>query len=199
MIRCRTITFTKDLEWNDDNAPTEGNFSGTPTTQSVSQLDASLGGPIVRDKMWFFGSFRLTDLENGIGRTARQLAILESFSGMPLGGGRGTVPDFEPFQNGTDGFQPYLKLTAQLSPNHELSAYYKRDNESRMGATDSDYEPYAYTHSQGQLVGGKVTSVFVQLMDKSLQSDALSGAFSAAINQIEDWDLPEIRPYGWYY
>jgi hypothetical protein len=148
------------LEWNADNAPAEGNFSGTPTTQSVSQLDASLGGPIVRDKMWFFGSFRLSDLENGISRSAQQLSLLESISGMPLGGGRGTVPDFEPFRNTSDSFQPYLKLTAELSPNHELSAYYQRDKVSKSGATDSDYEPYSYSNTGGQLIGGRLTSVW---------------------------------------
>jgi hypothetical protein len=49
------------MDWNGDNSPTEGNFGGTPTTQKVSQLDVSLGGPVVRDKAWFFGSFRLAD------------------------------------------------------------------------------------------------------------------------------------------
>src|SRR5947207_1779283 len=42
---------------------------GTPTTAIVRQFDGGLGGPLVRDKTWFFGSVRRADLEAGISRT----------------------------------------------------------------------------------------------------------------------------------
>ncbi len=180
------------MQWNGDNAPTEGNFAGTPTTQKVSQLDASLGGPIVRDKAWFFGSFRLADLANGISRSPQQLAILESFSGMPLGGGRGSLPDFEPFDNVTESFQPYVKLTVQLDPNHELSGFYQRDDVSRSVGWDGDLERIYGGMSGGNLYGGKLTSIWgsattsqitVGYNDKTAQTD---------IDKVEERSGPEI-------
>ena len=148
------------MQWNGDNAATEGNFGGTPTTQKVNQLDASLGGPIVRDKAWFFGSFRIADLANGISRSPQQLAILESFSGMPLGGGRGSLPEFEPFDNVSESFQPYVKLTVQLDPNHELSGFYQRDDVRRSVGWDDDFERIGGGMSGGNLYGGKLSSIW---------------------------------------
>ncbi len=86
------------FEWNGDNATESGNFRGTPTISRVSQIDASIGGPIARDKAWFFGTLRYSDLGNSINRTPEQVEILESLSGAPLGG-RGNIPAFEPFNN----------------------------------------------------------------------------------------------------
>ena len=180
------------FQWNADNAPTEGNFAGTPTTQKVSQLDVAWGGPIVRDKAWFFGSFRLADLANGISRTPQQLAILESFSGMPLGGGRGSLPDFEPFDNVTDSFQPYVKLTFQIDANHELSGFYQRDDLSKSTVGDSDMERFYWSQTGGNLYGAKLTSIWgttttsqitVGYNDKTAQTD---------IAKVEDRSGPEI-------
>ncbi len=117
------------FQWNADNAPTEGNFAGDPNhPKGESVRDVAWGGPIVRDKAWFFGSFRLADLANGISRTPQQLAILGVVLRHASGRGRGSLPDFEPFDNVTDSFQPYVKLTFQIDANHELSGFYQRDD-----------------------------------------------------------------------
>src|SRR4029453_18375782 len=55
-------------DWNGDNNPIgQANFS------SIKQVDASLGGPIVRDKFWFFSTYRKAKRELGINRSAAQL------------------------------------------------------------------------------------------------------------------------------
>ncbi len=146
------------FQWNDDNAPTEGNFAGDPTTQSVNQLDASLGGPIVRDKVWFFGSFRVADLESGISRSPQQLAIFESFNGMPIG--KYGKFHYEPFNNTTESLQPYLKITARLNPNHEVSGHYQRDDLSNASNKEWNYEPFFFSKTGGQLFGAKLTSIW---------------------------------------
>ena len=93
------------LDWNGDNTKGGAAPGGLPTFQSVNQWDASLGGRILRDKVWFFGTYRYADLENGISRTPLDLSYLEAFK-----------PGFEPFDNSSVSKQPFLKLTAQLAP-----------------------------------------------------------------------------------
>ena len=66
--------------WNGNNVancsasasckPATSTAVGTPTTAIIRQFDGGLGGPIQRDKIWFFGSVRRADLEAGISRTA---------------------------------------------------------------------------------------------------------------------------------
>ena len=45
------------FEWNGDN--TGGN--GTPATRAINQADFSLGGPIMRDRVWFFGALPVAE------------------------------------------------------------------------------------------------------------------------------------------
>ena len=80
-------------------------------------FDASLGGPIKQDRVWFFGAFRRSDLENGISRTGREVALLEAYTPTMTG------EPFEPFNNTYVADMPYVKVTAQLNPNHELNGY----------------------------------------------------------------------------
>jgi hypothetical protein len=82
------------LDWNADNTKT-GVGGGVPTIQQVKQFDASLGGPIDRDRIWFFGAFRISRLVNGISRTDQEIANL-----------RALKPGFEPFDNTSRGYQP---------------------------------------------------------------------------------------------
>src|SRR4029078_4811619 len=42
--------------WNGNNAP-----GGTSNAFAIVQPDVSLGGPLVRDKAWFFGAYRYTN------------------------------------------------------------------------------------------------------------------------------------------
>ena len=65
------------LDWNGDNTQGGAAPGGLPTFQSVNQWDASLGGRILRDKIWFFGTYRYADLENGISRTPLDLSYLD--------------------------------------------------------------------------------------------------------------------------
>src|SRR5256885_4322999 len=72
--------------WNGNNVdncsasagcrPGSASAGGTPTTAIVRQFDGSLGGPLVRDKTWFFGSVRRADLEAGISRTPDNIRYL---------------------------------------------------------------------------------------------------------------------------
>jgi len=135
--------------WNSDNT-NWGQFpGGLPTIQSVKQVDVSLGGPIVRDKTWFFGSFRNADLTNGISRSAFNLTNLQTF-------GAGFVP----FDNTMKSKQPFLKVTTQLSTKHQLSAFYQGDRARYTSDRELDTSLFQYNSTGGGLYQGKVNSVW---------------------------------------
>ncbi len=106
--------------WNSDNSPSGEGFAGTPSISAVKQLDVSVGGPIVKDKAWFFGSFRTSRIESGISRNLEEVNRLETLSGMPLidtsGGSYGSVGQYTPFNQQVENLQPYIKITGSFNP-----------------------------------------------------------------------------------
>ena len=141
--------------------PPEGRAAaaGTPTAHQVRQSDFSLGGPIIRDKVWFFGAYRYADLAARISRGSTDIARLNALSGIPLGG-IGTTPVYEEFLNTTKSHQPYAKISAQLSGNHELNVYYQRDTTDNTSNREYDLAQRFLVNTGGNLYGAKMTSVF---------------------------------------
>lgn len=146
---------------------------GEPTAHLVHQADFSVGGPIMRDKAWFFATYRYADLAAKISRNPLDVNFLNQLSGIQLGSGLGTTPTYSSFANTTGSHQPYAKLTAQLSPNHELSAYYQRDNVNNTSNREYDLAPRYVVKTGGNLLGAKLTSVF---------GDNTTGQFLASWN-----------------
>jgi hypothetical protein len=147
--------------WNGNNVdncstsagchPGAASAGGTPTTAIVRQFDAGLGGPIKRDKAWFFGSLRHADLESGISRTGDNVRYLKMF-----------FPNINLFNNTSDSWQPYGKVTAKLTAAHEFAAFYQHDRLKATGDREYDYTHATLYSTGGSLYGGKVTSVWGQ-------------------------------------
>ena len=98
--------------WNGNNAP-----GGTSNAFEIVQPDASLGGPLLKDKAWFFGAYRYTNNSLGVSRTSTQLANL-----------RAVVPGFEPLTMDTEASYSFFKGTAQLTAAHRLEGFWQRDH-----------------------------------------------------------------------
>ena len=141
--------------------PPEGRdaAAGTPTAHQVRQSDFSLGGPIMRDKAWFFAAYRYADLAARISRGSTDIERLRGLSGIPVGG-LGTTPVYEEFVNTTRSHQPYAKVSAQLNPSHELNVYYQRDTTENTSNREYDLAPRNTVQTGGNLYGAKLTSVF---------------------------------------
>ena len=105
------FVFTAD-NWNGSNAAA----GESAATTEVFQPEGALGGPILRDRVWFFGSFRYTRRNVGISRDATQLAALEAFR-----------PGFEPFPTQSRSKYYFAKAASQLSPRHHISGFYQYD------------------------------------------------------------------------
>ena len=105
------VVFQRD-EWNGNNAP-----GGTSSGFEILQPDASLGGPIVKNKAWFFGAYRYTNNSLEVSRTPTQFANL-----------RALVPGFEPLTMDTSASYFFFKATARLTEVHRLEAFWQRDH-----------------------------------------------------------------------
>jgi len=146
--------------WNGDNAnncspsasckPSTTTAAGTPTTAVVKQFDGGLGGPIERDKIWFFGSLRRSDLEAGISRTSDEVARLRTF-----------FPNSALFNNTTESWQPYGKVTMQTG-RHQIAAFVQKDRLRATGDREYHFSRSNVYSTGGGLYGGKVTSVWGQ-------------------------------------
>jgi len=146
------------MDWNSDNTKGGAAPGGLPTSQSVNQWDLSLGGRIIRDKVWFFATYRYADLQNGISRTPTDLAYLTAFK-----------PTFEPFDNNSKSKQPYVKVTTQLGA-HELSGFYQNDKNRFTSSRERYTDQTEIRSAGGSMYVGKLNSVFGQHVTTSFSA-----------------------------
>ena len=132
------------FSWNANNISL-----GTPATRQVHQYDVSFGGPIRKDKTWFFGAIRYTDNKSGTGRTQEQLSYHRAF-----------YPDLPLGDNTITGYQPWVKVTTKLSANHDLALIYQADRLLLNVVGAEDYEQVEVLSTGGPMFGGKLTSVW---------------------------------------
>ncbi len=131
---------------------------GTPAQNGLTQIEGSLGGPLKKDLVWFFGSMRYSDVEVPIPRTQPVVDAIKAFK-----------PDAELFTNLIEGYQPYVKVTAKPGAAHELAVVYQRD----LTNGENNWEYYAeplgvysnggnlYTAKLNSVWGGNVTTTFL--------------------------------------
>ncbi len=141
--------------WNGDNVdncsaspgcrPGRG---GTPTTAYVRQFDGALGGPLVRDKAWFFAALRRGLSSSGISRTSAEVARLTAYQ-----------PGVALFDNDSESWQPFVKVTSKIR-GHDVQAFYQRDRLLLTGDREYNYEPIQVQSTGGPLYSGKITSVW---------------------------------------
>ena len=137
-------------KWNGDNtANTFKNNGGSPTKQDIGMIDASMGGPIVRDKIWFFGSFRDQRIENFISRTD---FFIENAKAL--------APNQEDFQNKTNAQNWFIKITTQLNQNHNLLFSIANDRTSYQQNNQDILMPLRYNASGGYQYTAKLNSIW---------------------------------------
>jgi hypothetical protein len=97
------------------------NFSSGDGATHIIEVNTSAGGPIRRDKLWFYGSYRYQAVDQIVGDTQYPTGPVnrtnwwrpETWNGAP-----GVSDQF--IKNAS------LRLTTQLSQRHKLTAYYDR-------------------------------------------------------------------------
>ena len=111
------------FSWNGNNAAEDRqeDVVGTPGTRKVDQFDASLGGPIKRDKIWIFGAYRRAFIDSTVDRSPADVQAFEAFRPDLVG----NFP-----ANQLHSHQPFVKVTSKVASNHELVGIFQ-------------YRPYA--------------------------------------------------------
>jgi hypothetical protein len=149
------------MEWNSDNTKSGAAPGGLPTSQSVNQWDLSLGGRIIRDKVWFYATYRYADLQNGISRTPTDLAFLTAFK-----------KDFKAFDNNSVSKQPFAKVTTQFTGRgtHELSGFFQNDRNRYTSSRERNTDQVNFNSAGGSLYVAKLNSVFGQRLTTSFSA-----------------------------
>jgi hypothetical protein len=149
---------------------------GSPVQSQIKQFDGSFGGPIVRDRTWFFGAFRASRVETGIGRITKQVIDIQSYK-----------PGTELFPNKIKGYQPYAKVTSRVGQAHELQVMFQRDRTNGQNNWEYLYEPIdAYSN------GGNVYSV----KGSSAWGNTLTTSFSVGYNNKSGNDVNTYSVFG---
>ncbi|MGH8546180.1 MAG: carboxypeptidase regulatory-like domain-containing protein, partial [Gammaproteobacteria bacterium] len=146
-----------DTIWNADNNP-----EGESTTADIFQQDVSVGGPIVADKAWFYGTFRNVARDVGINRTEKELALHQVYT-----------PGWEPFDNQFRGKSIFAKLTTQVNPYHKLDGFYQWDSYTTENIVPQDNASYRPQDYAGIGVNARLTSLW---------SDSLTTRFTVSYN-----------------
>ena len=130
-----------------DNIPEDD--PALPKRTRIYQADASVGGPIKKDKVWFFGAYRRADLQGEIG-----------FNDVQATNFRALIPGWDTYTNSTKNHQPFFKVTASLNPNHQLNGYWQYDRTHVDNNRAEFYEKTLITSVGGSMFGAKLASLW---------------------------------------
>ena len=165
-VRVAAGLFLQPRSWNDSNQP-----GGTSSATDQRHVDLSLGGPIVRDRAWAFGSYRYADVTSGASRSPSQLEAL-----------RALIPGYVPLDSTSVSHLGFGKVTVQLAASHQVNAFYQRDSSPTRQINATSEHPVVNEN------GGQAASVRVH----SIWSSRLTTRVGLAYNdKTRDSDVGE--------
>lgn len=135
-------------DWSADNNPT-----GDPNYSTLKQVDASVGGPIARDNVWFFGSWRKASRQLGINRDASQLRLQRALDAS-----------WEPFTNTFEGDSVFAKANGQLSSRHQIEGFYQWDKYPTTANEAIDADSWQVQAYGGAGYSTRVSSVWTDTL-----------------------------------
>jgi hypothetical protein len=132
------------------------------------QPDVSAGGPLRRDRAWFYAAARFSSESAGIGRTQDVIARLEALR-----------PGFEPFDNERSQKFWYVKATTQFSRDHQAYVFAQRDVDPRDSNAADWADPFDVLAFGGYGYGARLSSVW----GSSITTRFLAAYNNKSINQ----------------
>ena len=144
-----------------------------PTSVSSTARSA---GPIMKDRVWFFTSFRKSAVETQISRNSKNVNDIKSY-----------YPDAELFPQQIKGYQPYVKVTSRVGTAHELSGFFQRDRTHGQSNWQYYFDPINVYSNGGNVYSAKLTSTW---------GDRLTTTFSAGYNNKSGNDNDTYEAFG---
>ena len=149
---------------------------GTPVQADIGQFDGSFGGPIMKDRVWFFTSFRKSAVETQISRNSKNVNDIKSY-----------YPNAELFPQQIKGYQPYVKVTSRVGTTHELSGFFQRDRTHGQSNWQYYFDPINVYSNGGNVYSAKLTSTW---------GDRVTTTFSAGYNNKSGNDNDTYEAFG---
>ena len=145
--------------WNGNNDPL-----GVPTISDGIDPEGAIGGPIKKDKLWFYTSFRYLHRNSQISRSQSQLANLTAVQ-----------PGWTPFDNRSRTRSSFTKVDYQISPKQRLNGFYLYEGGFEDGNQSTNIKPL----SSGALSGSGYSLRLI-----STWSNTLISSIGASYNNI---------------
>lgn len=101
---------------------------GSSADRSITRPSVSIGGPIVRDRLWYFGAYRHNRERRGIARTEEDLAMLRLFD-----------PGFVPYDSAPRQHESLVKATYQLTIADQVALSLQFDHLVTYGQVSSRF------------------------------------------------------------
>jgi hypothetical protein len=141
--------------WNGNNAAKDrqAGVVGTPGTRKVDQLDLALGGPLRRDRVWFFGAYRRAFIDSTVDRSPADISAFQAF--------RPDLLDALP-ANQLHSHQPFVKVTSRVAATHELVGVYQYDRMRQRSVRSNESDLRTRTDVGGGMYGLSLQSTYGQ-------------------------------------
>jgi hypothetical protein len=130
--------------WTATNTP-----GGTSEYLTLVQPEIAGGGPILRGRLWFFGSYRYRSGSFGVGRPADQVADMKALD-----------PSFEPFDKDISGPIWFGKVTGQINTIHRVETFVNRDTTTYDIPGSFDTDKFRREFIGGWGYSGRLSSVW---------------------------------------
>ncbi|MFB3855500.1 MAG: carboxypeptidase regulatory-like domain-containing protein [Vicinamibacterales bacterium] len=174
-------SFTSDMQpkrFNDSNIP-----GGTPADQTIYQYSGTIGGPVARDRLWYFGSYRYIKQTNGISRSASDLATMRLF-----------VPGFVPFSVHNPTHQLMAKASYQASKSDQLTLTYQYNR--TMTRNNGNVAYWTQERALGQYSGGPMYGgTWRRIFGQRATLEVAGGGFGKPFEVMPQGEGPNTRIY----
>ncbi len=158
--------------WNANNDP-----KGVPTIADGMEPEAAIGGPIRKDKAFFFASYRYLYRNSQISRSETQLTNL-----------RAVQPGWQPFDNRSRTGAMFIKGTVQLSDKHQLSGFFLRESGHEEGNQSTNIKPLSAGGISGIGVSGRIYSAWTNTLTSSVGVSYNNIAANASLSAFDGLD-----------
>ncbi|MGD9904823.1 MAG: TonB-dependent receptor [Vicinamibacterales bacterium] len=167
--------------WNADNDPL-----GVPAIAETTNLEASLGGPIRRDRAWFFASYFYLHRDSQISRTPTQLNNL-----------RASIPGWEPFDNRSRHHTGFVKVNAQVGARHQLHGFFLKPHGFEEPSASTDSRRFSNSGTTGNGVAARLFSAWTNTLTTTIGASFNTFGARTSLDAYKglDYGGPRVRIY----